>query len=100
MMGSNNFELVKASIKALQFEIQVYLDGLATGRFLLIVEFCQRGGERVSYHLLENLGDLHSSRLYGVVDVSTEAGRLQLESSMRRIQIFAERLVAEVHPSQ
>ncbi len=100
MMGSNYFELVKNSIKALQFEIQVYLDGLDTSRFLLIVQFCQRGGERVSYHLIERLGDMHSSRLYGIVDVSTEAGRLQLESSMRRVQIFAERLIIEVYPSQ
>ena len=85
MMGSSHFELVKDSIKALQFEVQVYLDGLGTGRFLLSVEFCQKGGERVSYHLMERLGDMQSSRLYGVVDVSTEAGRLHLESSMRRI---------------
>ncbi len=94
IMESIHFEHAKVLSRNLQLEIQLYLDNLEFDRFRLVVESTKSRGERVVFHLFEKLGDIQSSRLYGVVDVSTESGVLYMESSLRRIKIFGERLIA------
>ncbi len=93
-MHSIHFEYTKVLSRVLQLEIQLYLDNLEFDRFRLVVESTNVGGERVAFHIFEKLGDIQSSRLYGIVDVSTESGVLYMESSLRRIKIFGERLIA------